>query len=922
MRFLCSLIALACVSLSACSEKRDGATPQVVSVAPPVVCTAQAPSKITITGTGFSPAVKDALTSTPSVLMPSVYLVNGGTESQLPPEGVSLPPGNTAGTQLAAVIPMNLVGPGTAGSPDISYDVRVANPNGNDDVLVGALLVVAPPDLVSVSPSGGPVGSKVTVTLTGLGFRPGMTITLGATPPVVGTNIVITSSTSARVDFDLTGVAVGTYSITVANPEGCSDTLPNAFTVSAPDNFTLTGIDPPFGCNCESTSVTISSAGRFLSTPTVAFRPTGMPAATLVPLLRVAFVSAGTLTAVVPPGLPLGMYDVIVTNPPPGSAIGTLVAGFRVVALPVPRIFAIVPNSGTTQAPQPVVIYGANFRTPVTVQLIDAAGATVFTQVGITPTDAGHIAVTFPSNALAVGAYLVRVIDEDEATYSTFSNFIVKSNSGNPALFGATSPLVTGRRMLAGVTADDDLGNHYLYAIGGDTGEGTLPLASVEVSQLSRFGDLGTWRTLTNTLTRPRVGAAAVVVPVPDPTITDPVLAALRPLKTYIYVLGGKDQTPTVLNTVERAVVLAAKDAPINLAAASNVAGTLAAGTWYYKVSAVLAANDPDNPGESLASDEAIITHGGGGVTLTWTPPSSGVPVASYRIYRTAAANGASQQELLIAQGVTGTTYADLGNAVVSPAKAYLPNGSTGVWVAQASTMTVGRWGHGAAVAFDSAAESVAPDRLIYVVGGQLTDGTITASVEHVPLDGDGVTPAQRGQLGVFTTTNDTPMGYRRAFFSLLVETTANAVGYPFDTSRLWAISGLGGPVANATIGPLAAIERSQVRTNGGSDAWVEMARTSVTAAGTMSIITNNKVFILGGATTATTGPMFSSILGTGRDTRFDAVGDITNSVNSVSGVIANPRALGAIVQQSGFYYLFGGTSTGTNALTTSEFSF
>ncbi len=149
MRFLYSLIALACVSLSACSEKRDGATPQVVSVAPPVVCTAQGPSKITITGTGFSPAVKDALTSKPAVLMPQVYLVNGGSESELPPDGISLPPGNTAGTQLAAVIPMNLVGPGTAGSPDISYDVRVVNPNGHEDVLVGALLVVPPPDLVS-----------------------------------------------------------------------------------------------------------------------------------------------------------------------------------------------------------------------------------------------------------------------------------------------------------------------------------------------------------------------------------------------------------------------------------------------------------------------------------------------------------------------------------------------------------------------------------------------------------------------------------------------------------------------------------------------------------------------------------------------------------------------------------------------------
>lgn len=919
------LLSVVCVvgwSLVACSARRDGPVPHISSVAPPIVCTAQAPTTITITGSGFSPAVRDALTDRASVLMPQIFLADGGVETEVPAPGVSLPAGSRDGTQLVAVIPPNLVGPGIAGAADVSYDLHVVNPNGHDDVLVDALLVVAPPDLLAVDPVTGPRGSTVTVALTGAGFRSGMTVTLESTPAVAGTNIVIVSPTSATVDFDLTGVALGTYAITVTNPEGCLDTLPAAFTVIEPKMFNLTGIDPPFGCRCEATSVTISSVGGFVSTPRVELRRTGMPASTRFPLTRVAFVSIDTLTAVVPPGLDLGDYDVIVTNPPSDGGIGTLIAGFRVVALPVPRIVAVVANSGTTQAPQPVTIYGANFRTLVTVQLIDVNNVIVFSQTGITPTDAAHIAVTFPSNTLGVGAYLVRVIDEDEATYSTFSNFIVKSNSGNPALFVASSPLTTGRRMLAGVTADDDLGNHYVYAIGGDTGAGTVPLGTVEVSQLSKFGDLSAWKQLTHQLTSPRVGAAAVVVPVLNPAITDPVLAPLRPLKTYIYVLGGRTTAGTVLNTIERAVVLRSSDVPVSLSAAANVAGTLAAGTWYYKVAAVLASNDPDNPGgETLASDEAIISHNGGGVTLTWTAPA-GVTIASYRIYRTAAADGASQQELLIATNVVGTSFVDSGAAVVTPNESFLPGGSTGVWVPQSSTMTVGRWGHSAVLASDDTTESVAPDRLIYVAGGLLADGSVTASVEYGPLDGDGVTAAQRGQLGTMSTSGAAAMIYRRAFFSMLVETSANATDYAPTTSRLWAISGLGGLATDTTINTLSAIERSQVATNGGNAAWVEMARTSVQAAGTMSIITNNKVFILGGATTATATPTFSTILGSGRDTRFDVAGDITNSVNSVSGVIANPRALGAIVQQSGFYYLFGGTSDGANALTTSEHSF
>ena len=74
------------------------------------------------------------------------------------------------------------------------------------------------------------------------------------------------------------------------------------------------GIDPPFGCTCQNTSVTISSAGSFVSTPIVEMRPHGL-AAPVTLMVRVAFVDPTTLTAVVPLGLPLGNYDVTVLNP-------------------------------------------------------------------------------------------------------------------------------------------------------------------------------------------------------------------------------------------------------------------------------------------------------------------------------------------------------------------------------------------------------------------------------------------------------------------------------------------------------------------------------------------------------------------------------------------------------------------------------
>src|SRR6185369_16228454 len=109
----------------------------------------------------------------------------------------------------------------------------------------------------------------------------------------------------------------------------------------------------------------------------------------------------------------------------------------------------------------------------------------------------------------------------------------------------------------------------------------------------SKFGDLATWRSIRapNRLTTPRDAPAAVAVPLfgADPFI---------PTKTYVYVTGGRDAAGAVLGSVERAVVLRNGDAPVLTSVAGAAApGALAAGTWYYKVSALLDPTDPDNPG-------------------------------------------------------------------------------------------------------------------------------------------------------------------------------------------------------------------------------------------------------------------------------------------------------------------------------------
>ena len=649
--------------------------------------------------------------------------------------------------------------------------------------------------------------------------------------------------------------------------------------------------------------MTISSAGGFVSTPRVEMRPAGQ-SSPVIEFKRVAFIDATTLTAVVPAGAALGDYDVTIYNPPSDGGVGTLPAGFRVVASPIPTIEAIVPGRGSPTANTPVSIFGENFRTPVRIELIDGAGNVDAVVDNLTPVSAERIDLTLPTNGMTVDIYLVRVTNLDEQTYSTFSSFLVDDTgpSGNLSPFTAQPMLSTGRRLLAGASARDPSGNRYVYAIAGDTGAAGMALGSVEISQLSKFGQLAGWRAGRNLLTTARTGTAAVAVPLFDLGVS-----AFVPVKTYLYTLGGTTNFgTTVLDSIERAVVLSADDAPtISSITSSATASTLAAGTWYYKVSAVLSAADPDNPGgETLASDEEIITIAANrSIDLSWNAVTvNGMAAVAYRVYRTDAVDGTSQTEHLIAT-VTTTSYTDSGAAAGTEAP--LPPGAVGVWTA-AGTIGTARWGHQAALVTDPNGA-----RFVYVLGGKsdATTGYLT-SVEYAPVNSDGT-------LGAFVTTNAQPLPVGRAFFSLALETPESVSGFTGGT-RLFA---LGGTIAT-NLGNKASsrFEFAEVGTGGGTSAWTAYggAGTLGTRAGPMAAITSDKLFVLGGAAMATD-TTFTNVTSTGFDVAFNSDGTIGSPIQSASSTLLAPRTLGAVVLGAGFLYFIGGTSDGTNALTTSE---
>ena len=91
------------------------------------------------------------------------------------------------------------------------------------------------PTIESITPTTAPNTGPVAINVTGTGFATRARLTA----KLVSGGITLTGSAQAtrdflaRAHFDLTGVAAGTYSVVIANPDGQQATLPAAFVVTA-----------------------------------------------------------------------------------------------------------------------------------------------------------------------------------------------------------------------------------------------------------------------------------------------------------------------------------------------------------------------------------------------------------------------------------------------------------------------------------------------------------------------------------------------------------------------------------------------------------------------------------------------------------------------------------------------------------------
>ena len=170
---------------------------------------------------------------------------------------------------------------------------------------------IAAPSLTAISPGSGPTQGGLSVTLSGMNFSAGATVTIGG---VAARGVEVVSET------EITAVTLpqlaGIRNVVVTNLDGQTAALAGGFTYVALSNPALTDIAPDSGAVEGGTEVTLTGTD-FASGATVTI---GGVAATAV-----VVVSQTEITAVTPAGA-AGAQDVMVANPDGQAA--TLAGGF------------------------------------------------------------------------------------------------------------------------------------------------------------------------------------------------------------------------------------------------------------------------------------------------------------------------------------------------------------------------------------------------------------------------------------------------------------------------------------------------------------------------------------------------------------------------------------------------------------------
>ncbi|MFH1531391.1 MAG: IPT/TIG domain-containing protein [Pseudomonadota bacterium] len=173
------------------------------------------------------------------------------------PEAVFL--GTTPVTSFASVGASTLLFETPAHAPG-TVDVTFVGVDGQSAVLEAAFQYIPAAELepepmvLSLSPLSGPTGGNTVVTITGEAFQETPQVYFGST---IASEVTFISTTKLEVITPALPASI--VDVTVLNPDGQVDTLPDAFTFVPPPQ--ILGISPAAGTSLGGTAVTINGSG-------------------------------------------------------------------------------------------------------------------------------------------------------------------------------------------------------------------------------------------------------------------------------------------------------------------------------------------------------------------------------------------------------------------------------------------------------------------------------------------------------------------------------------------------------------------------------------------------------------------------------------------------------------------------------------
>ena len=642
---------------------------------------------------------------------------------------------------------------------------------------------------------------------------------------------------------------------------------------------------PPFGSQTSATGVTItipagSPGVAFQEVPRVYLNPIG-DTGVATPIASLGFLSGRSLTGLVPAGLPAGDYQVIVVNPDGTVGISSPPipgGGFRVTTTPPPQIRTIAPGSIPT--PDTVVkVFGTGFGTSTVRLECQVPGATapqLFGTANVVTQSYGLDFTMDPASAPPQDSVCVVRATRADGSFAEFSALVLLNSAENiPDSTDSGLPMQTPRRAPATLVGSVSTTSRFLYVLGGDGGAAASALQSIEVMALTPFGTLeGTWRTLPSPLPAVRTAAQAAT------------------LGRFLYVVGG-DSGAGPLSSAIRAEVLQPVDSPEfdgNLEIALSPTG-LGPGLWYYRVSAVMAANDADNPGgETLPSEPLPVVvpewaPDGFLVTLRWAP----VPgAASYRLYRSPSANASLSSVRRIAELPSNTTSYTDPSAPVTPTASPKQLGDLGTWRTLPG-LSVPRAGFGLSLARDPANPA---RHFLYAIGGRTTGGAAVGTWESLQLDttADGSQTVAAGWVS--GGANIVPARQDHGTWAVDIG-VVSPPGVSGDDDA-WIFVGPGTGAANST-----RIYSARVQGGGGLTTFALAFNGNASRSGYGAVAISSQLFLLGGRVSGTISSSRDSALITGP-------GSISN-VNATPGDLVVARELPGTALGSGRIFLVGG---------------